>query len=137
MLMVFHCGTSRGAVAKMSVMSRIDGRGGKMYVPRAMYSFRMSFWIVPRACRPGRPALRPRRRTAREQDRRRGVDRHRRRHAVERDLVEQDAHVGSSESMATPTLPTSPSGAGVVAVEPICVGRSNATEAGRPPCDSR
>ena len=31
----------------MSVMSRIDGRGGKMYSFWAMNSFRMSFWIVP------------------------------------------------------------------------------------------
>jgi hypothetical protein len=30
-----------------SVASLIDGRGGKMYVPRAMYSFRMSFCVVP------------------------------------------------------------------------------------------
>jgi hypothetical protein len=30
-----------------SVTSRSDGRGGKMYVPRAMYSFRMSFCVVP------------------------------------------------------------------------------------------
>ena len=25
----------------------MEARGGKMYVPRAMYSFRMSFWVVP------------------------------------------------------------------------------------------
>ena len=31
----------------MSVMSRIDGSGGKMYVPRERYSFRMSFCVVP------------------------------------------------------------------------------------------
>ena len=31
----------------MSVMSRMDGAGGKMYVPRAMYSLRMSFCTVP------------------------------------------------------------------------------------------
>jgi hypothetical protein len=30
-----------------SVASRIEGRGGKMYVPRAMYSLRMSFCVVP------------------------------------------------------------------------------------------
>jgi hypothetical protein len=32
---------------KISVISRRLGRGGKMYVPRATYSLRMSFWIVP------------------------------------------------------------------------------------------
>ena len=31
----------------MSVMIRIDGRGGKMYSFWAMNSLRMSFWIVP------------------------------------------------------------------------------------------
>ncbi len=29
------------------MVSRIDGPGGKMYVPRAAYSLRMSFWTVP------------------------------------------------------------------------------------------
>ena len=38
-----------------SVARRIDGRGGKMYVPRAMYSLRMSFCVVP----PIRSALIP------------------------------------------------------------------------------
>src|SRR5438477_12580842 len=45
--MVFHRGTLAEQNAKMSVMSRIDGRGGKMYSFCAMNSFRMSFWIVP------------------------------------------------------------------------------------------
>src|SRR5450759_1286352 len=47
MLMVFQRGSSFEQNSKMSVTSRIDGRGGKMYVPRAMYSLRMSFWVVP------------------------------------------------------------------------------------------
>src|SRR5678816_1463426 len=45
--MVFHLGTSFAQNAKMSVMSRIDCRGGKMYSFCAMNSLRMSFWIVP------------------------------------------------------------------------------------------
>jgi hypothetical protein len=32
---------------QMSATSRSDGSGGKMYVPRAMYSLRMSFCTVP------------------------------------------------------------------------------------------
>ncbi len=44
---VFHFGTSFAQNAKMSVMIRIEGRGGKMYSFCAMNSFRMSFWIVP------------------------------------------------------------------------------------------
>ena len=55
MEMVFHFGTALAAKAKMSVMSRSDGRGGKMYVPRAMYSLRMSFWMVPRSAVRGTP----------------------------------------------------------------------------------
>ncbi len=35
------------AYLKVSVISRMDGLGGKINVPRAMYSFRMSFWMVP------------------------------------------------------------------------------------------
>jgi hypothetical protein len=45
--MVFHFGTCFEQKAKTSVMSRIDGRGGKMYSFCAMNSLRMSFWIVP------------------------------------------------------------------------------------------
>src|SRR5436189_1684238 len=45
--MVFHFGTSVAQKPKMSVMIRIEGRGGKMYSFCAMNSLRMSFWIVP------------------------------------------------------------------------------------------
>ena len=40
---VFQRGTSRAQKPKVSVTSRIDGRGGKMYSFWAMNSFRMSF----------------------------------------------------------------------------------------------
>src|SRR5882672_9126207 len=45
--MVFHLGTSVAQKPKMSVMIRIEGRGGKMYSFWAMNSLRMSFWMVP------------------------------------------------------------------------------------------
>ena len=45
--MVFHFGISLRQYANVSATSRSDGFGGKMYVPRAMYSLRMSFWMVP------------------------------------------------------------------------------------------
>ena len=54
---VFHFGTSFAQKAKMSVMSRIDWRGGKMYSFCAMNSFRMSFWIVPESVLPVGPLL--------------------------------------------------------------------------------
>ena len=53
--MVFHFGTSLRQYAKVSATSRSDGFGGKMYVPRAMYSLRMSFWMVPLSAEPGMP----------------------------------------------------------------------------------
>jgi hypothetical protein len=40
---VFQRGTSLEQKLKMSVMIRIEGRGGKMYSFWAMNSFRMSF----------------------------------------------------------------------------------------------
>ena len=43
----------------MSVTSRIDGSGGKMYSFCAMYSLRMSVWIVPRSADAGTPCSSP------------------------------------------------------------------------------
>ena len=60
-----------------------------MYVPRAMYSFRMSFWIVPRSLSRGHALLLGDRDVEQQQDRRGRVDRHRRRDLVERQPVEQ------------------------------------------------
>jgi hypothetical protein len=45
--MVFHFGISVLQYLKMSAIKRREGLGGKMYVPRAMYSLSTSFWIVP------------------------------------------------------------------------------------------
>ena len=45
--MVFQRGACAAAKANWSVISRIDGRGGKMYSFWAMYSLRMSFCSVP------------------------------------------------------------------------------------------
>ena len=53
--MVFQRGTSARQKAKMSVTSRRLGSMGKMYVPRAMYSLRMSFWMVPESLARGMP----------------------------------------------------------------------------------
>ena len=62
----------------MSAISRSDGSGGKIQVPRATYSLRMSFWIVPRSCSRGTPCFSRDRDVDREQDRRGAVDRERR-----------------------------------------------------------
>ena len=47
--MVFHRGIWVEQYWKMSVINRMLGSGGKTYVPRAMYSLRISFCIVPRS----------------------------------------------------------------------------------------
>ena len=62
-----------------------------MYVPRATYSLRMSFWIVPPSCRARDALLLGDHDVHRQQRRRRRVDRHRRGDRVERDPVEQRA----------------------------------------------
>ena len=36
-----------GCIVKMSAMIFIDISGGKIYVLRTIYSFKISFWIVP------------------------------------------------------------------------------------------
>jgi hypothetical protein len=64
-----------------------------MYVPRATYSLRMSFWIVPDS-ETRRDSLTPRHRDVqRQQDDSGGVNRHRGRDALERDSVEERRHV--------------------------------------------
>ena len=64
-----------------------------MYSFCAMYSLRMSVWIVPRRCSAGHALLLPDSDVEREQDRRRRVDRHRGRDVAERDPAEERLHV--------------------------------------------
>src|SRR6266566_2560985 len=60
-----------------------------MYVDRAMYSFRMSFWTVPRSDPRATPRASPT--LFRSFDGR--VDRHARAHPIEREASEQGVHV--------------------------------------------
>ena len=46
-LIGFHLLTLRTAWHTRSTVSRRDGSGPKMYVPRDRYSLTMSFWVVP------------------------------------------------------------------------------------------
>ena len=64
-----------------------------MYVPRAMYSFRMSFCTVPESFSQIRALLLRDGDVQRQQNRGGGVDRHRGRDALERNAVEQRFHV--------------------------------------------
>ena len=56
-LMEMGCqpGSSASQYANMSIATRREGRGGKMYVPRAAYSLRMSFCTVPASLRGSTP----------------------------------------------------------------------------------
>ena len=56
---MFQSGTSRAQCAITSAASRTLGPGGKMYVPRATYSFNTSFWTVPRSFSAGTPCFSP------------------------------------------------------------------------------
>ena len=64
-----------------------------MYSFCAMYSLRMSVWIVPRSSARRHALLLADGDVEREQDRRRRVDRHRRRDLAQRDPLEQRLHV--------------------------------------------
>src|SRR6267143_1741428 len=98
-----------------------------MYVERATYSFRMSFWTVPRSARRGTPRDSP---TA--------TARARRIAAValivmlvltlSRGIPWNRASMSSIVAIGTPTFPTSPRTNGSSGSYPIWVGRSKATE---------
>ena len=57
MEMVFHFGTFWEQNSKVFVIRRMEGAGGKMYVPLAAYSLRISFWIVPLRAEAGTPCF--------------------------------------------------------------------------------
>ena len=98
-----------------------------MYVPRATYSFRTSFWIVPLTL----SQLTPRRSATTRYSASR-ID------AVALIVIEVEilssgssassVSMSASEPIGTPTRPTSPSASGWSESRPICVGRSNATD---------
>ena len=95
----------------MSVTTRRLGVGGKMYVPRAMYSLSTSFWMVPRNCAGSTPCSSPTSWYSRSR-----ID------AGALIVIDVDtwssgmpsnrSFMSSTVSIATPTLPTSPSASG-------------------------
>ena len=105
---VFHFGTSLAQKAKMSVIRRIDWRGGKMYSFCAMNSLRMSFWIVPESVFQSAPCFSA---TARYIAKIIGAG-----ELMVIDVVisasempSNSRSMSASETMLTPHLPTSPS----------------------------
>jgi len=90
-----------------------------------MYSFNTSFCTVPDSLRRLRPAAEPPATIHAKPKSTPSGDRHRRRNFRQFDAIEQPARCMSSmESIATPTLPTSPVASGLSESESICVGRS-------------
>ena len=124
-LIALNRGISRLQYSTRSPTSLIDGSGGKIQVPRAMYSFRMSFWIVPRSFFGSTPCFFPTRTYIARMI-----------GAValivneveiwSRPIPSKIRSKSSSESTATPSFPTSSSARGMSESSPICVGRSNA-----------
>ena len=106
-----------------------------MYSFCAMYSFRMSFWIVPDNF-------------AHDAPRRSATTRYTAKIIAAGELIVIDvvisssgrpsssASMSASEAMLTPHLPTSPSDNGWSGSRPISVGRSNATLRPVPPARS-
>src|SRR6202165_480979 len=107
MEIVLYFGTFSAQYLKMSVISRIEGRGGKMYSFWAMYSLRMSFCSVPEIFFQSAPCFSA---TARYMASRIG--------AVELMVMEmvtssrlmpsKTVSMSANVSTATPHLPTSP-----------------------------
>ncbi len=125
--MVFHLGISFLQYANVSVIRRSDWLGGKMYVPRAMYSFSTSFWMVPFNSPAGTPCSSATSWYSSSNSDAGAlivmdVD------TVSSGMPSSSTRMSSTESMATPTLPTSPCASGASESMPICVGRSKATD---------
>lgn len=125
--MVFHFGISARQYRKMSAVRRREGWGGKMYVPRAMYSFSTSFWIVP-VSRSGAIPCSSATSWYSNSSSAAGelmvieVD------TRSRGIPPNSTRMSSIESIATPTLPTSPWASRASESWPIWVGRSKATD---------
>ncbi len=119
----------------MSVMSRIDGRGGKMNSFCAMNSLRMSFWIVPDSVFQPAPC-------------RSATTRYMAKIIAAGELIvievvmsptgipSNSVSMSASEVTLTPHFPTSPSASSWSGSRPMSVGRSNATLSPVPPAAS-
>ena len=107
-----------------------------MNVPRATYSFNTSFWAVPETFSRGTPCLSA---TATYMATRIGagalmvIDVETR----SRGMPSKTVSMSASESIATPTWPTSPAARSSSESRPIWVGRSKAVERPGWPCESR
>jgi hypothetical protein len=119
----------------VSVTSRTDGRGGKMYSFCAWYSLRMSFWIVPARSRRSTP------------DRSAAATYIASRIAAgpftvmevetcDMSMPAKRSSTSRSVSTATPARPTSPRATELSESRPMSVGMSNAVDSPVPPAPS-
>ena len=112
---MFHLGVCSAAHSNRSTMILSAGSAGKIQACCAMYSFRMSFWMVPCSWSIGTPWLLGRGDVEAEEHGGRTVDRHRGGDLVQRDAVEQRLHVGQARD-GDAALPHLALGAGMVGV---------------------
>ena len=125
-LMGLKRGTSREQNSITSAVNCRAASTGKSQVPRAMYSFRGSFCSVPRSCASGTPCFAP---TAIYMARigAEVVLMVKLVLTLSRGMPSNRSSMSASESMATPTRPTSSPTLGSSESKPICVGKSKAT----------
>ncbi|GBD46525.1 hypothetical protein HRbin41_01353 [bacterium HR41] len=120
----------------MSVTSRIAGSIGKHHSFCAMYSLRMSVWIVPRSLSGGTPC-RSAATTKNASITAAGalivIDTE----TWSSGMPRKSRSMSTTESIATPSRPTSPSERGWSESWPIKLGMSNAVERPVCPCSSR
>ena len=107
-----------------------------MKLPRAMYSFSTSFWVVPRSSAAGTSCSSP-------------TSSYRSSSTAAGALIVMEVETSASGmpsntrrmssivSMATPVRPTSPAHSGSSESRPSCVGRSKAIERPVDPCSIR
>ncbi len=120
----------------MSVMIRMEGSGGKIQECWAMYSFRMSFWIVPPIFFEETPCCSA---TAMYMARRIAAGALIVMEVVIRSsgILWKRISMSFSESTATPHIPTSPRALSWSESYPMSVGKWNATESPVCPWESR
>ena len=135
-LMGFQRGTCLAANSTVSVTSRIDGLGGKMYSFWAMYSFRISFWMVPPILSSEDPCFSAKARYIAQMIAAGALM------VIEvvtwsSLMPSNSVSMSASDDTATPQVPNSPNALGSSVSYPYSVGMSNATDRPVCPCSSR
>src|SRR5216684_3545878 len=136
MEIVFQRGTCWAPYSKVSTTSLVLGRGGKMYSFWAMYSFRMSFWVVPDSLSQGMPLFSAFTRYM-AQIMAAGLLMVIDVVTSSRGMPSKRISMSASDETATPHVPNSPSAWGSSVSYPYSVGMSYATERPALPLASR